>query len=168
MTSNGKIQYEIKLFLDPEKVLNGVRELQPDKLSGVTFSEYKQWKIHFLETSDRELSNNGWILRLLHILESRPADGSNTVLVGHDFTFGDAFPGLPYLGMVILEPGGQGKGYRFLSMICLEQLVGRTSSGASADLIQKTKRRNRECQTSALFRLRSNLRPLPQMKFRKA
>ncbi|XOK63972.1 histidine phosphatase family protein [Paenibacillus elgii] len=61
--------------------------------------------------------------RLLHILESRPANGSNTVLIGHHFTFGDAFPELPYLGMVILEPAGQGKGYRFLSMIRLEQFA---------------------------------------------
>ncbi|XOK63971.1 hypothetical protein ACJ7K1_12960 [Paenibacillus elgii] len=63
MTSNGKIQYEIKLFLVPRKVLNANRELQPDSLVGIAFSEHKQWKIHFLETPDRELLNTGWILR---------------------------------------------------------------------------------------------------------
>ncbi|MCI3194764.1 hypothetical protein GXP75_03525 [Bacillus sp. HU-1818] len=52
---------------------------------------------------------------LANIFESVPEDGTNSVVVGHHFTFGNAISSLPYLGMVVLKPEGEGKGFKVVT-----------------------------------------------------
>ena len=54
---------------------------------------------------------------LANILGTNPKKGLNTVIVGHRFTFGDAIPDIPYLGMVILKPESGEKGYEVVTLV---------------------------------------------------
>ncbi|PAY13470.1 histidine phosphatase family protein [Bacillus sp. 7705b] len=52
---------------------------------------------------------------LANIFESIPEDDTNSVVVGHHFTFGNVISSLPYLGMVVLKPEGEGKGFKVVT-----------------------------------------------------
>lgn len=52
--------------------------------------------------------------RLLGLLESTPAEGTNRVLVGHSFTFNGQVEARPYLGLILLQPIGNAQGYEIV------------------------------------------------------
>lgn len=52
---------------------------------------------------------------LTRILESKPEKDHSVVLVGHHFTFGGRISGIPYLGVVVIEPKGNGNSYEIIT-----------------------------------------------------
>lgn len=64
--SNGSIkEYEVKFFLETNKVLNKKHELKSDLslINDFQISNFKRRDIQFIDTINKDMYNNGWILR---------------------------------------------------------------------------------------------------------
>ncbi|MED3727078.1 hypothetical protein [Priestia filamentosa] len=64
--SNGSIKkYEVKFFLETTKVLNEKHELKSDLslIKDFQISNFKRRDIQFIDTLNKDMYNNGWILR---------------------------------------------------------------------------------------------------------
>ncbi|MFB4323651.1 hypothetical protein RB298_15050, partial [Priestia sp. BR_2] len=63
---NGSIkEYEVKFFLETTKVLNEKYELKSDLslIKDFKISNFKRRDIQFIDTNNKDMYNNGWILR---------------------------------------------------------------------------------------------------------
>ncbi|MDV2887377.1 histidine phosphatase family protein [Alkalihalophilus pseudofirmus] len=56
-------------------------------------------------------------------LESKPAAGTNQVIIAHSFPEGAGLGRIPNMGTVIINPLGRGKGYEIVGNLSLNQLL---------------------------------------------
>lgn len=57
---------------------------------------------------------------LTSVLESLPSPGTNKVIVAHGFPQGVGLGEIPYMGTILIKPGGQGNGFQVVGRIALE------------------------------------------------
>ncbi|HDR8196643.1 histidine phosphatase family protein [Bacillus thuringiensis] len=74
-------------------------------------------RIDYLERShltleEQEIKNN-----LIKLFETLPLQGKNKVFIAHS-----AFGGIPYMGMVVINPGGEGNKYEIVTKLSYEEL----------------------------------------------
>lgn len=62
------------------------------------------------------------LARLRSALERTPPKGSNRMIVAHSFPSGVGLGSIPNMGTVVIQPRGQGKGYRIVGQFSLEEL----------------------------------------------
>ncbi|MGE7921273.1 histidine phosphatase family protein [Viridibacillus sp. NPDC093762] len=67
---------------------------------------------------DRQRILNG----LQSVLESKPEEGRNTIIIAHSFPEGISLGQIPNLGTVIVKPRGIGSGYEVVSQLSLSDL----------------------------------------------
>jgi len=60
---------------------------------------------------------------LTSLLEKGPSSGTNKVIVAHSFPRGVGLDEIPNLGIVVVKPRGQGKGYEMIGRITLPELL---------------------------------------------
>lgn len=56
-------------------------------------------------------------------LEIKPPQGSNSIIIAHNFPMGIGLGQIPNMGTIIIKPRGQGKGYEIISKVSLTGLV---------------------------------------------
>lgn len=61
---------------------------------------------------------------LTSILEEKPPEGMNKVIIAHSFPPGMGLGEIPFLGTVIIKPKGQGNGYDIVDLVSFNELLG--------------------------------------------
>lgn len=56
------------------------------------------------------------------VLENKPPQGSNTVIITHSFPKGIGLGQIPNMGTVIVNPSGHGNGYEIVNKLSLSEL----------------------------------------------
>ncbi|TDL65054.1 histidine phosphatase family protein [Rhodococcus qingshengii] len=71
-----------------------------------------------LPSGDRQRILNG----LQSVLESKPEEGRNNIIIAHSFPEGIGLGQIPYMGTVIVKPNGIGNGYEVFGQLSLSDL----------------------------------------------
>lgn len=66
--------------------------------------------------------------RLLQLFETVPNAGQNLVIIGHSHSFDPSYREIPFAGTVVLQPGGQHRGFTFKGLVELAQWRNEASS----------------------------------------
>jgi len=68
---------------------------------------------------------------LSKLFETPPTDGKNTVIVAHTFPPNVALGDIPNLGIVIIKPKGNGRGYEIVGRISFEEFINWSKKAVS-------------------------------------
>jgi hypothetical protein len=81
------------------------------------------YEIYKLSENLSDSEQNRILENLQSELEIKPAQGSNRVIIAHDFPEKIGLGQIPYMGTVIIKPRGQGYGYETIDKLSSEDLT---------------------------------------------